>query len=126
MRARLVENINFERKGPKASMALGGVDFLNSFAESFIDLWEDTLIKVESLVGKTITGEFEKYWVESGGRSFNEEGNYTFKVTKIYASNIKIMEPSENNIRPQIIFSTEGEYPRYIWTEGKIYIEDES
>ena len=126
MRAKLVENIDFERKGPKASMGLGGVDFLNDFAESFIALWEDTLSKIESLAGKTITGDFEKYWSEPGGKIIVEEGNYTLKVLKIYAAYIEIMGPRKNNIRPKIIFSSVDEDPRYIWTGGKIYIEDES
>lgn len=120
------ENLEFERgRDPKRSLGLGGVDPFGNFKKEFRELWHETLAEFDSMVGKTITAEMEKYWMDERHHPQYDYGEYTIKVERIYNSNIEITNENEQNIRPMIIFVPEGDdINRYKYKgDSKINIE---
>lgn len=120
------ENLEFERgRNPKSAMGIGGVNPFREFKKDFKQLWEDTLEYFNNMIGKTITAEMEKYWMDEKHIQQTEFGEFTIKVESIYNQSIEIMNEHEQNIRPAIYFKpTDDEVNRYIYTgESNINIE---
>lgn len=120
------ENLEFEKgRNPKTAMGIGGVDPLNEFKKDFKDLWENTLDYFSNMIGKTITAEMEKYWMDEKHMQQYESGEFTIEVESIYNQSIEIMNEHPQNIKPTIYFKpANDEVNRYIYTgESKINIE---
>jgi len=91
MRARLVEDINFERnQNPKSSLGLGGISLGKIRFEMKKDFKEQYWNRMEKLlVGKKITANINSlFQITEDGQEFNGEGwkERTIIVKKIYNS----------------------------------------
>jgi len=120
------KTIDFERgKNPKQIMGIGGIDPFNQFKVDFKELWDNTISSFDSLVGKTITAEMERYWMDERSHPQQETGEYTIQVESIFNKGIEIYNEHPQNIRPMIIFKSVGDSKnKYKYTgESKISVQ---
>ena len=114
------ENLDFERgQDPKAAMDLGGINFEDQFRK-FYDEWTKS---IESLIGKTITADVTRHWMDENHMSKYEEGTQTLKIVRINSPSSNSSMGSGLPIQWKIYFNSETGDRYSMYLDQKIHIK---
>jgi hypothetical protein len=125
MKKLVKESINFERGlGAKQSLGIGGFVPGEQYLQIYNEFIKNYKEFINSLVGKTISGEMEIWFNYQPGWNFGRKKNYRVKVSSI--DKINYGDPAEKLLAGSFQITGEDGKRYLISPRDKIWVDNES